>query len=181
MTRLNLIGISGKKGAGKDTVGMMIRKATGNRFKLKSYAAKLKEVASVMLDIPAYSFDDREVKNKKLGPEWNHMTVREFLQKLGTDAVRNGLHDETWINLLFKNYNEACSWVITDVRMLNEAHRIHMHGGIIVRVTASWTEEDNHVTETEGDFITPDYYIHNDGSFFDLHMKVVALLNNHIK
>ena len=32
------------------------------------------------------------------------MTVRELLQKLGTDAMRNGLHENVWVNALMSKY-----------------------------------------------------------------------------
>lgn len=34
----------------------------------------------------------------------NVMTVRDLLQKLGTDAMRIGLHPNTWVNALFADY-----------------------------------------------------------------------------
>jgi len=32
------------------------------------------------------------------------MTVRDLLQKLGTEALRNGLHENVWVNALFADY-----------------------------------------------------------------------------
>jgi hypothetical protein len=34
------------------------------------------------------------------------MTYREFLQKLGTEAMRDGLHTNVWVNALFADYKE---------------------------------------------------------------------------
>lgn len=89
------------------------------------------------------------------------MTVREFLQKLGTDAVRFGLHPNTWVNALFSDYKEDTltdkpnklsdhpklvslgikqfvpvypKWIITDTRFPNEAKAIKDRGGIVIRV-----------------------------------------------
>lgn len=41
----------------------------------------------------------------------NLMTGREFLQKLGTDAIRDGLHKEAWVNATMSQYKayQKCS------------------------------------------------------------------------
>jgi hypothetical protein len=86
------------------------------------------------------------------------MTVREFLQKLGTEAVRNGLHTNTWVNATFADYKpgggypeygvtekgdriavgynafEESKWIITDCRFPNEAQAVKDRGGIVIRV-----------------------------------------------
>ena len=79
----------------------------------KKMAGKLKQIASILTGIPVNRFEDQEFKKTNLGPEWiikagmggmfkqpytKPMSVREFLQKLGTDAIRNGLHEDTWLN-----------------------------------------------------------------------------------
>lgn len=96
-------------------------------WKIKRWADKLKVTASIISGIPIHKFEDQEFKKTQLGPEWSSlrqkpgkredglfpknvememvpMTVRELLQKLGTDAVRNGLHDNTWVNALMADY-----------------------------------------------------------------------------
>ncbi len=35
------------------------------------------------------------------------MTVRELLQKLGTDAIRDNLHEDAWVNALISEYNRS--------------------------------------------------------------------------
>ena len=80
-----------------------------------------------------------------MGPDWD-MTYREFLQKLGTEAMRDGLHTNVWVNALFADYIphkkeggfqrsvkdtngipydfeyevEYPNWIITDMRFPNE-------------------------------------------------------------
>lgn len=173
----NIIGLVGKAGSGKNTVASMINKITGNRYTEVAFADKLKQVAGLMLGVPAYDFENREYKNSTLGPEWDYMSVREFLQRIGTDAVRNGLHVNTWVNLLFKDYYPGDNWIVTDVRMNNEANRIKHHGGILVKITKPNMETGNHQSETELDTIQADYTIINDGSFFDLEFSINKMLD----
>jgi hypothetical protein len=93
-------------------------------FEQKAFAGKLKQIASLLTGIPVEDFEDQEFKKSYLGAEWgtvesnplnavpvfedvafNHlMSVRELLQKLGTEAIRDGLHEDVWCNALFSDY-----------------------------------------------------------------------------
>jgi hypothetical protein len=179
-----IIGISGRMGSGKNTVGDIIEKICltneGPVFEQKSFAGKLKQIASLLTGIPVEKFEDQEFKKSLLGDEWgivkpnplnaipvfenvqfNHlMSVREFLQKLGTEAMRDGLHTNVWVNALFADYKSkrellqadgtwiesdtgevdfAVSikypkWIITDLRFPNEYKAVKEKGGITIRV-----------------------------------------------
>lgn len=130
-----LIGINGYAGSGKDTVGKIIQyllsafngvnleKILNNyeeyewmleeqsEWEIKKYAGKLKEIASLLTGIPVQKFEDQEFKNTYLGSEWRvhglPMKVREFLQYLGTNALRECLHQNTWVNALFADYKSS--------------------------------------------------------------------------
>lgn len=94
-------------------------------WEIKKFAGKLKTIASMITGIPVEKFEDQEFKKTFLGPEWDYLgpsidggkngistadivekktTVREFLQKLGTDGLRDGLHTNVWVNALFADY-----------------------------------------------------------------------------
>lgn len=133
-------------------------------WEIKKFAGKLKQIASILTGIPQDKFEDQEFKKTFLGAEWatlkpynseakwifdnelydDPMTVREFLQKLGTDGLRKGLHTNVWVNALMADYKkieygddeqgEYPNWVITDTRFPNEAKAIKERGGIIIRV-----------------------------------------------
>lgn len=224
---INLIGISGKIEAGKDTVGNMIRyltspsstmrtfsefmsKGQGNNdfqlwynseFEIKKYSYALKQTASLLTGIPAEKFENQEFKKTLMGEEWtlykvkynlysatnrrydiyklfatheeahrwineNNVTcnldkivptIREFLQWLGTDAIRDNIHPNAWVNALFSTYQKELKgsrvvksaegivtgyeeyfsyphWIITDVRFPNEAQAIRDKEGVVIRV-----------------------------------------------
>jgi len=75
------------------------------------------------------------------------MTVRTLLQKLGTEAVRDQVHTNAWVNALFADYKPTGefntihdatiypNWVISDTRFVNEAKAIKDRSGIVVRIT----------------------------------------------
>lgn len=207
MTKKTLIGINGKIGAGKDTVGEIIQKLcitnSGSKFEIKKFAGKLKQTASLLTGIPIKKFEDQEFKTKALGREWCYptewqgrehwveMTVREFLQRLGTEAMRVGLHTNVWVNALFADYKWYVkswdelgteidgaypNWVITDMRFPNEMEAVVEKGGITIRVVRPGTVTGDHPSETALDDATFDYEIINDGSMEELVSKVRSIL-----
>jgi hypothetical protein len=62
-------------------------------------------------------WEDQEFKKQYMPEDWRKttgimseqglgelMTYREFLQRLGTEAMRDGLHTNVWVNALFSDY-----------------------------------------------------------------------------
>jgi hypothetical protein len=206
---MRLIGISGKIGAGKDTVGVIIRQLAitnnGADWDIRKFAGKLKIVASLLTGISIEKFEDQEFKKTILGPEWGKetrsnplnaiepfkditfvemMSVRDLLQKLGTEAMRNGLHQNTWVNALFADFKEDMHWIITDMRFPNEYKAIKDKGGITIRVNrpghgTSMTDlASAHPSETALDGFEFDYTINNDGDLDKLISLVREILVN---
>ena len=108
-----IIGINGYSGSGKDTVGRLIQDLYPEQeWQIKKFAGKLKEIATILTGIKEENFEDQEFKKTNLSHEWwttcdeghQPMTVRDFLQKLGTDALRTGLHTNVWVNALMADY-----------------------------------------------------------------------------
>jgi len=131
-----IIGVSGKIGSGKDTFADILIEHMKSEYNItfenKKYAYNLKKIVSILTGLPMEDVFSREGKLKFL-PEWN-MTVGEMQQKLGTEAIRNNIHQDAWVLSLFGTYDESKYWVITDVRFKNEAKIIKEKGGIIVRL-----------------------------------------------
>lgn len=211
-----IIGINGKIGSGKDTIGAIIQKLciTNNcdQFENKKFAGKLKEIASILTGIPSIRFEDQDFKKTLLGSEWgtvkknplnaitpfsdinfnNLMSVRELLQKLGTEAMRDGLHTNVWVNALFANYSNKSNWVITDMRFPNELKAIEDKDGITIRVVRPKPQEmflmnsttvidtriPEHPSEIALDDAKFDYEIINDGTLEELVKKVSDVLIN---
>jgi hypothetical protein len=201
-----IIGINGKIGSGKDTIGEIIQGLSvtngGRQFEIKKFAGKLKQIASLLTGIPIEDFEDQEFKTTNLGAEWDTeleyvipMTVREFLQKLGTEAMRNGLHTNVWVNALFADYRgpkmseyNPSNWIITDMRFPNELEAVVERKGITIRVvrphgytnphTGEYKEMplSYHTSETALDDAKFHYEIINDGSIKDLIEKVRQIL-----
>jgi hypothetical protein len=122
------------------------------------------------------------------------MTVRDLLQKLGTDACRNGLHTNTWVNALMADYkmhpehfNDIANgretgdgypnWIITDTRFPNEAQAIKDAGGIVIRVDRPGVKAINaHPSETALDNWNFDHKIMNGSDIIALMFSVHTIL-----
>lgn len=178
-----VIGISGRLGSGKDTVGKIIQYLTAedvgadclkriraglsidghhnSSFENKKFAGKLKLIGSILSGVPVENFEDQDFKKLPMSLDWE-MTYREFLQKLGTEAMRDGLHKNVWVNALFADYKPKIgmygfnpldskhdlskgivnalekdmypNWIITDMRFPNEMESVKDKGGITIRV-----------------------------------------------
>lgn len=118
---------------------------------------KTKELAEKFIED---SFEDSLEEVVEAGLlTFERMTVREFLQKLGTEGLRNGLHTNVWVNALFADYKRKTqmgpdsfdsptasgdypNWIITDVRFPNEAQAIKELGGVVVRIERGFDELD---------------------------------------
>ena len=174
---MQLIGISGKMGSGKDTLYSII----SNRFpgyENKKFAYKVKLTACMLTGLPMLVFEKPMYKNYPLS-DWG-MTVREFLQKLGTDCIRKQLHPNAWVKALFADFTEESLWVITDVRFPNEAQAIIDRGGILIRVVRDGIPTSDHESETALDNWEFEHVITNNGSLEDLEIKVMQILTKEI-
>lgn len=238
-----IIGISGRAGHGKDTVGKIVQylnvrggpgpltieqfiaakydpvKQSG--WTIKKYATKLKQIAGIILGVDPSLFEDQEYKASYLPEQWDYlrendsedlyapmwkkhrMTVREFLQRLGTEGMRDGVHQSLWINALFADYQPLNTkhgvfyaadypedkylrypnWVITDMRFVDEARAVKERGGVTIRVNRVLpdvkypTLESLHVSETSLDDYEFDYVIDNNGTLGELLDQVKAMLS----
>ncbi len=223
-----IIGINGKIGSGKDTVGKIIQWLTKpepdgqyigfqtyddytleklSPFKIKKFAGKLKQTASLLTGIDIEKFEDQEFKKTNLSDEWSSlqqsgrskvllpMTVREFLQKLGTEAMREGLHTNVWVNALFADYKYEIhrsevptraagfidqhvypNWIITDMRFPNEMEAVELRKGVTIKVVRPGTSVGTHPSETALDDAYFDHVISNNGTIQDLVEKVRQIL-----
>lgn len=178
-------------------------------WEIKKFAEKLKQIASLLTGIPREKFEDQKFKQMYMSEEWDNpnpviyengnkawmpMTYREFLQKLGTEGIRNGVHPNAWVNALFADYTLQDyeyhgqangqpvypNWIITDCRFPNEAQAVKERGGIVIRIDRfKIAEEGNknlHPSETSLDDWNFDYRISNNSTIENLIEKVREML-----
>lgn len=124
-----IIGISGRRGAGKTLLANHLCKAKG--LLKVSFADELKELAKQIFPLTEVDINSVSRKEKKFKDyDW---TPREFLQNLG-EFVR--YHDKDyWVKkAISKCSNSKINYVFDDVRFENEANAIKNLGGKLIRV-----------------------------------------------
>ena len=198
----NLIGISGKISSGKDLAGKILNDLSGDIFENKKFADKLKDMVCLLIGCTREQLEDREFKEKELGEEWRQyfnddydlvcekestfsslLTPRKLLQLLGTEAGRQVIHNNIWVNALFADYdtssNYDSNWIITDVRFPNECQAIKDRGGIVIKINRDSDVVDNHSSETALDnYDGFDFVVDNNGSIDDLTNNLIKIINN---
>lgn len=193
-----LIGISGHKQSGKNTVASMLQyllycKAhnivslyedwkLGNYksdWIIKSFAENLKKCISIIFNIDPENLEKEEFKCQKIPKIFGDYTWREVLQKVGTDLFRNQFNINIWVNSLASYYNGE-NWIISDVRFPNEVDFITKNKGIVIRVSRNKVlYNDKHISETIlDDFKGFNYGITNNGSLHDLFIACNFLVSS---
>jgi hypothetical protein len=160
---MTLIGISGKKYSGKDSVFNFIRQLYTPLLKVEriGFADALKEEVA------------REFKVTLEYLEEHKADFRLMLQAWG-NGKRDIIDRNYWINkvVVELNYTHADIIVIPDVRYKNEADIINTLGGHLLRVNRmNGHTTDSHPSEIDLDDYKFQHVIQNDGTLDDLMNK----------
>ena len=200
-------------------------------FENRKFADKLKDIVCMLLGCTREQLEDRDFKEKELGEEWwvydlgNHLvprwgfdknednnmcekrylvklTPRRILQLLGTEAGRQIIHPNIWVNSLMSEYkrkedddrgvyrenftsnsNLYPNWIITDMRFPNELEAVKSKGGITIRIErpneykeGEPTQRSIHPSETALDNAEFDYVVYNTGTIEQLVEKIRHIL-----
>ena len=190
---MQLIGITGRAGAGKDTICTIAREfllIENKRVEIIGCATPLKRICAdvfhTALNVPLISFyGTQEEKEKEIEniPGWSG---RKILQHIGTEGFR-AVHSHIWAAYLL---GSATSFfkagvdvvLVNDVRFPEEAEAIQSFGGLVVRVYRNLADSTTptHVSERDLDNIKPDYIIDNhERSLYCLRDLVQGFLWHH--
>lgn len=170
--RKTIIGISGKKRSGKDTTAQYITQFLPGDSEIVHFADDMKKSAAIALGLAPDFFKHDISKLHRFLVDINPlgepvtMTGREFLQKFGTDCIRNVIGQEFWVVRMMEKIADlrARYIIIPDVRFPNEYHAIKQAGGLVVRINREEAETgDTHPSETALDDFHFDFYIDNNG------------------
>jgi len=139
-----IIGVCGLIGSGKDTIADYLQNI--HQFRRESFAGTLKDAVSAVFGWDRELLEGRTKHSRawreQVDPWWAErlgkpdLTPRWVLQYWGTEVVRKGFHDNTWIasleNKLRKSQDDV---VISDCRFPNEIEAIKRAGGLVIQVT----------------------------------------------
>jgi len=186
-----LIGMTGAAGSGKSTAAAWL--AGNHGFEMRSFAAPLKESAAALLGV--------EVEDLETWKNWPHatirieatrdsthtfhpdhessMTVREFLQRYGTESHRDVFGSDFWVDLSMRDigfdydargvpvYPDI---VWTDCRFPNEAAAIRKRAGRLIRIERPGAGvPGNHISEQP---LPAEVTIENDGTLEELYEQL---------
>lgn len=168
---MQIFGLSAGKQVGKDTSFRYMKALLAEQGLYAtqlSFASVLKDVCCLMfgwdrqrLDNDTAYKEGDALDDGKPDPACSMlgMTRRTVMQRLGTDAMRNGLHQDVWIfcmelALHRGDYNSYDVGIFTDCRFFNELSFVREMGGALVRIdrlhpVEPLSDEDIHASEVE--------------------------------
>jgi phosphomevalonate kinase len=176
---MKIIGLSGKKQSGKDTVYSIASDILAPPVGRVGFADALKQEVSEATGFRVEFIEEHKTE------------FRSLLQVWGTDFRRHFSGTEYWIEQMdevITSVNNKYKYLfITDVRFENEAEFIKQRGGSVIRVERrqqvyktiqeATVDIDVHVSETNmNDYSGYDYVINNNGSEKDLQKSVRSML-----
>lgn len=178
MNELTLIGLTGAAGSGKDTAAQYLVERYG--FVDVAFADPLREMACVLCDHAGIDYawvTEPHLKNQPI-PGF-HFSGRQFMQRVGTEAVR-ALDPNAWVTALARHigleegmHRVGDRIVITDVRFPNEAAWLKLQGGYLLRLQRNGTgQRITHESERYVDALDAALDIDNDGTLHQLHTRL---------
>lgn len=185
----NLIGVMGRKSAGKDTIAEHLIEEYG--FVRYAFADPIKKACQII-----FGFTDEQCWGglKDTVDEYWNVTPRKVFQLFGTELFQydmprhivelSDMGRRIWVFVFARWYeqqiakNPHIKVVITDIRFPFEAEMVQRLGGTIIKVArVGQIYDDMHASEVEMDEIPYSYLLENDGTVDDLHLKVDQLFS----
>ena len=178
---VHLIGLSGRRGSGKDTVARILQELQPQRrWQTRSFGDSIKSVCAALTGEVVAPYYSQKGK-AEIVPIFRR-TRGEMLQQVG-QALRDW-EPLVWVDAFFAALPADAFVLVPDIRFPNEADPIRARGGLMLRVEGDplqqrgdGTRDDNHPSETAMDAY-PHFAatLHNSGSREDLTRQVRELL-----
>lgn len=177
-----LVGICGKAGSGKDTIGDYLIKKY--KFKKIALADPIKRLVKDVFVLEDHTVYDRIAREKSL-KNWPKWSVRKLLQFIGTELFRENIDDEIWVKSLWYRIakDKKTNYVVSDIRFPNELDFFKKHAkkgeflsikvireGCDGNVGLSLKNGVKHASEKYD--LKGDHEISNNGTFKELYNKI---------
>jgi deoxynucleotide monophosphate kinase-like protein len=194
-----LIGLAGKKNAGKDTAADYLVESYG--FSKLAFGDMLKDSLCASLSITRNQFE--ELKNNPdarvvvtkgkdvygIDHVIRDLSVREFIQLYATEAHRDIFWRAFWVDMLLpsevgvnlpvkRGFDTDGKYVICDCRFNNEANAVKELDGIVIRISRNLVDMkiDPHSSEVGIDPHYIDFVVENDDSISMLYTRLDTLM-----
>lgn len=183
---MQLIGLTGRAGGGKDTVASFLCEAHG--FVQIALADPLRDGLKAMLGIIDEQLHRRDLKEAPI--DWLGRSPRELLQTLGTEWGREHVAADLWLRVAARRIEQIkaappclhiAGIVVSDIRFENEADWLRDLGGQVWHIerqtshqlggAAAAHSSEQRIHAAEGDQI-----INNAGTLNELHEWVTEII-----
>jgi len=174
-----VIGLTGKKGCGKDTVGDYLVRKYG--FERMAFADALKQVCQTVFDLTMEQMTDT-IKKEQMDERWD-TTPRQLMQIVGTQLFRDKLTEcfphlkgSIWVGIVKqKILRSSKNIVLTDVRFENEAEMVRQFNGKLIQITRiDNNQSDKHVSENI--HIQTNYMLENNQTVEELYQEIDKII-----
>jgi len=168
---MSIIGITGRKRHGKDTIADYLVEHYG--YTKMAFADPIRDICRDMFGFTA------EQEKDAVDDRWG-ISPRRAMQFIGTDLVRAHIHellpdvgDNFWVKCLLNRVPPEARIVVSDVRFPNEAAAVN----VLWRVTRpTCTEKDTHASESFVDDLRVNADVCNDGDLTALYRQIDSLM-----
>lgn len=172
-----IVGLGHRRRVGKDTFGGMLqdylRGLSQNQVDVRTgaFADKLKSVCHELYGWAGVKgrqwYEDHPEERERFLPGIG-MSPRELWIRFGTNAVRNQVYQDTWVDALLRGV--SCDvLIVTDVRFPGEASKIREMGGVLIRVDNPMLIPSDDVADCAlDDWGHWDHLVVNNGTIDDL-------------
>lgn len=173
----SLIGVGGRKGHGKDAFAQSL----GKDWLVIAMSDPLYEALlrlDPLVEVSGVSLNVSKFLQKQCKGDWvvakRNPGVRQMLQRLGTDVVRDLIDVDAWVKIMerkvLSSLRSGRNVAVTGIRFSNELKAIERLGGLAVWVErpANDLTEDTHASETSLKSEDFQIQVSNSGSLEDL-------------
>lgn len=168
----HLIGITGFKRSGKDTLARGLCEALG--IQQYSFADPLRNLVAEILGLTR---EQLELVKEDPIPWLSGTTPRHMMQTVGTAWGREMIDPELWVKSMFQRMPEV-GGVTSDVRFPNEAQQLLDRGGVILRVNRPGCVSDGHASEIPLPIELVTHELYNEGTPADLVDQALQVLRH---
>lgn len=188
---MQLIGLTGRAGCGKDTVARILCETQG--FVQIALADPLRDGLKAMFGLSDDQISRRDLKETRI--DWLGKSPRELMQTLGTEWGREQVSADIWLRVARRRIEKIKASppclhingiVISDIRFENEADwlraqggcvwHIHRPAGCVLSIHTAAHSSEQHIPALDSE-----PHIDNTGDLDDLYTKVADILMEHIK
>lgn len=180
---IELLGLAGLAGSGKDTAAKVLRSEGWHQIAYADILREVLEAIDPIVGLDTNTGKPKYLTNVILNWGWNGYKesiyrdeIRRLIQRTGTEGGRDIHGPQIWINHTFERMIPDTRYIISDVRFPNEAKAIWDRGGKVIWIGRPARQRMEHSSETSFTSRDADAIVHNDDSHEMLRQRLLATI-----